>query len=399
MRLGNRLFRLRIVPNPRPCQLSQDHNFERDKMKLNRIIAPLWGCMLLLVFGLTACDRRGQGPRETAASYPDAEKNAVQYLPTSEQPVEDSLELGAKVQPDPTRLFRIFPPASGRIVGIQVKPGDRVKHGETLGTLDSSDAASARSDFAKAKIEAERASRAADREQVLFEHGAIAEKDYIDARAGSDSAVAELTRAKQRLEMLGVDTNVSMDRVHLLAPARGVVLTVSAAPGEFSKSLDNADPLITIADLSTVWVVGDVYEKDISKVQPGKHVDITFDAYPGRQWKGHIESLSGALDSTTRTLKVRVTLQNANQELKPEMFATIHVDVGKHNAIVVPSSAVIHEGQTTTIFVVVNGKPEQRSVTTGRAVDGKVEIKSGLQLGERIAVDGAELLTGGPSQQ
>jgi cobalt-zinc-cadmium efflux system membrane fusion protein len=177
------------------------------------------------------------------------------------------------------------------------------------------------------------------------------------------------------------------------------VLTVSAAPGEFSKSLDNADPLITIADLSTVWVVGDVYEKDISKIQPGKQVTVTLDAYPGQRWQGHIESLSGALDPATRTLKVRVALQNNNYKLKPEMFATIHVDIGKHNAIVVPSSAVIHEGQATTVFVANSGKPEQRNITTGQAVDGMIEVKSGLQVGQQIAVDGAELLTGGPSQQ
>jgi cobalt-zinc-cadmium efflux system membrane fusion protein len=370
-------------------------------MKLTRIIIPSAGYVFLLLLGLslTACDRREQGPHETPANSPETEKKPVHYLPVSEQAVEDWLELGAKVEPDPTRMFRIFSPASGRIVGVQVKPGDAVKKGETLGTLDSADAASARSDFAKAKIEAERASRAADREKVLFDHGAAAEKDYLDARAVSDSGTAELARAKQRLEMLGINPSASMDRLLLLSPARGVVLTVSAAPGEFSKSLDNADPLITIADLSTVWVVGDVYEKDISKIQPGKQVTVTLDAYPGQRWQGHIESLSGALDPATRTLKVRVALQNNNYKLKPEMFATIHVDIGKHNAIVVPSSAVIHEGQATTVFVANSGKPEQRNITTGQAVDGMIEVKSGLQVGQQIAVDGAELLTGGPSQQ
>lgn len=369
-------------------------------MKSKWTLVPSVWCALLLVqsLGLTSCNRGEQSSRGTATNWPATEK-PVHYLTVSEQPIENRLELGAKVQPDPTRVFRIFSPASGRILGIEVKPGDMVTRGETLALLDSSDAASAQSDFAKAKIESERALRAADREKVLFEHGAVAEKDYIDARAASDSASAELARSRQRLEVLGINPSGSVDRVPLMSPARGIVLTVSAAPGEFSKSLDNADPLITIADLSTIWVVGDVYEKDISKVEPGKPVSVTFDAYPGQQWSGHIESLSGALDPATRTLKVRVALQNVNQRLKPEMFATIHVSIGKHNAIVVPSSAVIHEGQTTTVFVANNGKSEQRSVTIGQAVDGKVEITSGLQVGQQIAVDGAELLTGGADQQ
>ena len=107
----------------------------------------------------------------------------------------------------------------------------------------------------------------------------------------------------------------------MVSPASGVVLDVSAAPGEFSKSLESANPLITVADLNTVWVVGDVYEKDVAKVGQGKQVTVTLQAYPGQQWTGHIDSLSGALDPTTRTLKVRVALPNPDQRLKPDQSA------------------------------------------------------------------------------
>ena len=363
----------------------------------NQILGRIVACILVLDLGLCACNRHDQtGVVNTQSPQTDEQ---VRYLTVTEQPIENRLELGAKVQPDPTKVFRIFSPASGRLVEIDVKPGDTVSRGQKLALIDSSDAGSARSDFAKATIEAERASRAADREKVLFEHGAVAEKDYIDAKAMSDSASAELARARQRLEMLNLNPSSATDRVALSSPARGVVLTVNAAPGELSKSLDNADPLITLADLSTVWIVGDVFEKDIAEVQPGKQVTVTLDAYPGQQWTGRIDSLSGALDPSTRTLKVRVVLANAGQKLKPEMFATIRADIAKHIAIVIPASAVIHQGQATTVFVRSNGQPEQRKVTTGQAIDGKVEITSGLQVGQQIAVQGAELLTGGPSQQ
>src|SRR5581483_12174249 len=100
------------------------------------------------------------------------------------------------------------------------------------------------------------------------------------------------------------------------------------APGEFSKSLESANPLVTIAELNTVWIVGDVYEKDVSKIAVGKPVVVTIQAYPGREWAGHIDSVSGTLDPTTRTLKVRVVLPNARQQLKPEMFGAIHVKTG-----------------------------------------------------------------------
>ena len=355
-----------------------------------------WLLGIPIASAISACHY--QPPQSAAAVNYGPTGNPVEFVTVSEQTIDDRLDLSAKVQADPARQFRVFPPASGKVLAIKVKPGDSVTQGEALSSIDSADAASAQSDLTKAAIEAERARREADREKVLLDHGAVAEKDYIDAKAAADSAGAELVRAKRHLETLGVETGATTDHIPLLAPGRGIVLSVSSAPGEFSKSLDNADPLMTIADLSTVWIVGDVFEKDIAKVQPGTHAKVTVDAFPGEQWAGKIDSVGGALDPVTRTLKVRVALKNPGGRLKPEMFATIHVDLGRHAAIVVPSSAVIHEGQNTVALVDNDGKPEKRNVVTGGSLDGKVEITSGLQTGQKVAVNGAELLTGGTSQ-
>jgi cobalt-zinc-cadmium efflux system membrane fusion protein len=264
--------------------------------------------------------------------------------------------------------------------------------------LNSSDVASARSDYAKANIEAERAARAMERQKLLFEHGAAAEKDYIDTRAQADSARAELARARQRLDLLNLSPSANTDNVPLVAPSNGIVLDVSVAAGEFSKSLESANALITVADLNAVWIVGDVYEKDVAKLEPGKQVTVTLQAYPDQQWRGHIDSISGALDPTTRTLKIRVVLPNPDQRLKPEMFGAIHVNAGTHSALVVPAASIIREGNTTTVFVNHDGKSEQRAVTVGHTIDGNVEIVSGLREGESVAADGAELLKGGPAE-
>lgn len=237
-----------------------------------------------------------------------------------------------------------------------------------------------------------------ERQKLLFEHGAAAEKDFIDAQAQADAARAELARAQQRLELLNVNPSASSDHVPLIAPASGVVLDVSAAAGEFSKSLESANALITIADLNTIWIVGDVYEKDVAKLNRGKPVNITLQAYPDQQWSGRIESISGALDPTSRTLKVRVALPNADQHIKPEMFGTIHVKAGTHQALVVPAAAIVREGSTTTTFVKAGGKTEQRAVTTGQTINGNVEITGGLHAGDEVAAEGAELLKGGPTE-
>lgn len=352
---------------------------------------------LCLLFCLAGCGHSSDNS-VSAVSEKQPQDKPIRFVQASEQSLPETLDLAAKVQADPTKVFRIFPPISGRILELKVKPGDPVQRGEALAVLDSSDAATARSDFAKAKVEAQRAANAADREKTLFEHGAAAEKDYIDARALSETAAAELARARQRLEILNISPTATTDSLPLLSPAAGVVLNVSAAPGELSRSLETADPLVTIADLSTVWIVGDVYEKDITKIERGKLVTVTCDAYPGRQWTGHVDSLFGAIDPATRTLKLRVALHNGDQRLKPEMFAAIHVRVGTHKVVVVPATAIIHEGQATTVFVESGGKPELQKVTTGQTVDGQVEIVSGLQPGQQVVVDGAELLTGGTNE-
>ncbi len=336
-------------------------------------------------------------PRQDSAKTPPNDQpldGPVRYVKVVQQTVPETLDLGAKVQADPTKVVHIYPPTSGRVVAIDVKPGDRVRRGQTVATLSSSDVASAQSDFAKAAIEAERATRARDREKILFQHGAIAEKDYIDASAQADSAHAELARAKQRLDLLNVSASATTDHVTLASPDSGVVVDVSAARGEYSKSLDSANPLITIADLNTVWIVGDVYERDVAKIERGKQVTITLQAYPGQQWTSHIDSVSGVLDPTTRTLKVRAALPNPDQRLKPEMFGTIHVTAGTHQALVVPAAAIIREGNSVTVFVKNAGKPEQRTVTVGQTLDGSVEILSGLHAGDEVAAEGAELLKG-----
>src|SRR6266567_2867042 len=340
---------------------------------------------------LAGCNQPGQNSLVTPANDQPGDA-PVRYIEVGQQTIFETLELAAQVQPDPTKLVRIFPPVSGRVVAIEVKPGDFVRRGQTVAILSSSDVASFRSDFTKANIEVERATRAVERQKVLFEHGASAEKDYIDARAQADSARAELVRATQRLELLNISPSATTDRIALVSTSNGVVLDVSAAPGEFSKSLESANPLITVADLNSVWIVGDVYEKDVAKVGGGEQVTVTLQAYPGQRWSARIDSLSGALDPTTRTLKVRVALPNPEQRLKPGMFGAIHVNTSAHQALVVPAAAIIREGNTTTVFLNNAGKPVQRTVTIGQTVDGNVEVLSGLRVGEKVAVDGAELL-------
>ncbi len=357
-----------------------------------RLFAPLaLSCMIL---GLTAC---GDKSGAEAASQPAPNQTpVVQTQAVQQQLVPDALELAAKVQPDPASVVRVFPPAGGRVVQVMVRPGDNVRSGQVIAELQSSDVAQARTDYQKALAEYDRASRILTRSQTLYEHKAIAEKDLQDAQINTQEASADLERAKEHLHVLGVPLDGSYDTLRVIAPRGGVVLDLGAAPGEFSKALDAPAPVATIADLSTVWVVGDVYEKDLATVHLGSPVDVVVSAYPGQTFRGKLNALSGNIDPNTRTLKVRVDIANPKQLLKPEMFATIRVIRADRPVIVLPTTAVIREGDQSSVYVEQSpGKFEKRSVQLARTSGTQVEIASGLKPGEHVAVQGAALLRGG----
>ena len=357
-----------------------------------RLFAPL--ALSCIVLGLTAC---GDKSGAEAASQPSQNQTpVVQTQAVQQHLVPDTLELAAKVQPDPASVVRVFPPAGGRVVQVKVRPGDNVRAGQVIAELQSSDVAQARNDYQKALAEYDRASRILTRSQTLYEHKAIAEKDLQDAQINAQEASADLERAKEHLHVLGVPLDDSYDVLRVLAPRSGVVLDLGAAPGEFSKALDAPAPVATIADLSTVWIVGDVYEKDLATVHLGSPVDVVVSAYPGQTFRGKLNALSGNIDPSTRTLKVRVDIANPKQLLKPEMFATIRVIRADRPVIVLPTTAVIRDGDQSSVFVQQSpGKFEKRSVQLARTSGAQVEVASGLKPGERVAVQGAALLRGG----
>jgi len=339
-----------------------------------------------------ACSACG-GSGEQKVSAQTKQSTPIQLAQVSLEAVQNEVAVPAKVQADPERVVHIYPPVSGRLVSLNVRPGDVMQPGQTVALLESSDAASARSDYEKAKIEADRSQQAEKRAALLLQHEVLAQKDYEDIKAQAESAKSDLARTQQRLRMLGLGSTSGSDQVAVKAPRAGVVLEIGAANGELSKSLDNASSIATIADLSSIWVVGDLFEKDLSVASRGTPARITIGALPNDSWSGTISNVSDVLDPNTRTLKIRVVLSNPGHKLKPEMFATIHLAGRKQQFLIVPTTAVLHDGNSTFVMVKKSdGTYEKRSVTIANSQADKTEIASGLQPGETVVTSGAELL-------
>jgi cobalt-zinc-cadmium efflux system membrane fusion protein len=349
--------------------------------------------LALAALPLTACKSSAPPPAEaTQPAYAGIETTIAHA-----QQSTDYLDIPARVSADPSHVVRIFPPASGRMLGLRVLPGQEVTKGDTIATLQSSDIAAARADFEKAKIEVLRADRALTRGKLLLQHEVLSQSDYYELEAADQTAHSELERSRQRIHELGFSEDSTSDEIPLRAPISGVVLDIGTAAGEMQRSLDNATPIATIANIDSVWIVGDIFERDLSSVKHGREVEIRVPAYPDLKLSGSVTNIGDALDPNTHTLKLRVVLPNPKHTLKADMFATIRVPGAARNAFILPSTAVLHEGDKTSVFVQnASGKYDQRPVTIGRTFDSgavkNIEVLTGINDGEKVVTVGGALL-------
>ena len=346
--------------------------------------------------GSEQANAQGQASQSAAPSdneYVATDAKGIQTITVNSSAVPDYLVLPAHIEADPTRVVHVYPPTGGRIVEMKVRPSDHVEKGQLLALLESNDLSRAVADYHKAKVDAEVKQGALARAEDLLAHNAIAQKDYQQAQGEAKIAQAELEATAQLIRVFGMDPDHASTELRVVAPRSGVVLDIGAASGEYSKSLDAPQPLCTIADISTVWALGDIYERDFAGLKMGEEAQVTLDAYPDQRWPGRVGVLSDAVDPTTRTLHLRVVLPNPGGRIKPAMFGSIRVLRSSSQGIVVPASAVIREGNEAHVFVSKgNGRFERRTVKLGRAMDGSIEILSGVNQGDSIVSEGALLL-------
>jgi len=314
------------------------------------------------------------------------------------------LQTNGKVEFNEERLVRVNAPLTGRVVEVLARPGDVVEPGHPLLMLDSPDLGSAKSDYAKAISDLERSEKALNLARDLFEVKANSEKEIRDAENEYRKAVAEKERAASRLLALGVpeaqlkDVASRIDtttKIVVRAPRGGVIVERNVTPGQvvsFGQS-DTPANLFVIADLSTMWVLADVYEPDVPKVRLGQVVTITPPCCPSERFDGKVTYISDSVDPQTRTVKVRAVVPNRDRMLKAEMFVSVMMDTGSSMVLAIPQSAVhVDEGQTFVLVEKEKGNYERRPVKVGTDLDGVVEVLEGITAQDRIVSAGSILL-------
>jgi len=358
---------------------------------LDTFLAVTDGCRSGTAQNGATAPRQLSDPAKTEYVAPDAKGIQTETVRVSSIP--DYLELPAHIEADPTRIVHVFAPAGGRIVSMRVRPWDSVTKDQALAQLESSDLARAVADYHKALADNQAKQKELVRSQDLLVHNAISERQYQQAQADAEQARAEMEATREQVRVFGMDPDHSATQLVVKAPRSGVVLDIGASPGEFSQALSAPAPLCTIADITEIWAVGDIYEKDLGAAKSGQPARVTLSAYPHEHWSGRVSVVSDAVDPSTRTLRVRVVLPNSGNRIKPGMFGGIRILRSTASGILVPASAVIRAGNDTYVFVGSgNGRFERRSVTPGRTSDGQAEIVSGINAGEVIVTEGALLL-------
>jgi cobalt-zinc-cadmium efflux system membrane fusion protein len=285
--------------------------------------------------------------------------------------------------------------------------GDAVNQGQPLLTIESADVSSvmaslrqAEANLAQGNAALSKAEMDLNRARDLHANRAIAQKEVLNAetlvaqaKAVVEQAQAAREEALRRLQILGLQPGQKNQEITLAAGGPGKVVEISVAPGEYRN--DTSAPLMTIADLTTVWVAADVPENVIRFVRIGERVNIQLAAYPGETFQGRVRRIADVVDSGTRTIKVRAELDNRSGRFRPEMFAQIRHDHGSRNLPMVPKGAVLQqEGQNIVYVERARGEFQEVPVTILWQGTDRLAVASGISAGDRIVVDGAMLLKG-----
>lgn len=338
---------------------------------------------------------------------PQLQRIKTAAVETARMPLEEVTAPG-RIQAIPTRVSRIAVPVPGRIRRVMVGPGDAVQTGQVLFTLESPDVSSLMSAYRQAEARAGQAKAAlakaeADLARVrdLFEHRAIAQKEVISAeaalaqaKADAEQASAAMQESLGRLDILGLKPGAFQQEISVRAPVSGKVLEISLASGEYRN--DTSAPVMTIADLSSVYIAADVPESLIRLITVGERIELSLAAFPGETFSARVARISDAVNADTRTIQVIAELANPRGRLRPDMFGEIRHEETFRTVPVVPNAAVVQrEGRTSVWREKEPGHFEAVDVAIGRPRGGLVPVLSGIQAGDRAVIDGAMLLERG----
>ena len=353
--------------------------------------------LLLALALLTNCSNTKAEPSAGGVVETNADPNVFTMQAPGQFPlttvevrkVSDELHVNGVIAPDVNRSVPVVSLGGGRVVEIKTRLGDYVQKGEVLLLINSPDLSTALADYQKFTADEQLADKQLARAKLLYDKGAIALAELENVEDAKAKAVADLNAAVQRVHALGGDVNNPSPLLPLRAPISGVIVDQQITGGTGVRSLDNQQALFTIADLSVVWVLCDVYQDMLPRVHVGDTAEINLNGYT-ENFPGKVINISQVLDQATRTAKVRIEIPNPHGVMRAGMFATATFRASQPvERIVVPPSAIVHLHDKDWVYVPL-GQNRFRRVAVqlgGQEKDGSQQVISGLKPGDQVVTN------------
>jgi membrane fusion protein, heavy metal efflux system len=331
-------------------------------------------------------------------TIPQNQMSHVQVVTVEPVKLPRVLRLTGAVSYNAFNTVPVITQVGGPVSRILVVPGERVKKGQSLLEVSSPDYSLLYAAYLKARDTYRVTDKNYARAQDLYEHHAIAERDLLQAESDRIQAQADLNAALLGLKILGIAKPEDLEKapssaeIPLLAPIGGEVVERDVAPGQLLQA--GATQAFIISNMSSVWVLANVYQGDMAAVHVGDQVTVQTDSYPDK-FQGKISFMSPALDPNTRTLQARIVVENPGEKLKNNMYVTATVNAGvEQNAIAVPDASVLRDDENQPFVYVATGSNQfgRRSVEIGQSESGKTQILKGLSPGDKVVGDGSLFL-------
>lgn len=358
-----------------------------------------YACLAVLLL-VAACSKEKKTEAQKGTENPTiVEQSADSSIVTAAHPeqfpivqvdarrLQEQLKVNGVVAPDINRTVPVNALTGGRVIDLRVRLGDEVRKDQMLMTLLSNDVLQAISDLHKFEADELYARQQLQRTEVLLKAGARAVADLEAAQNAANKAKTDLETGRQRLRVLGTDPDKPSAVVELHAPVAGTIVAQNVTAAAGVRSFDASPDLFTIADLSRVWLLCDVYENNLSQVRLGDSAEVRLNAYPDRPFKGQISNIGRVLDPNTRTAKVRIEIDNGQGLMRPGMFAVATLfSQGTRERMALPASAVLRLHDRDWVFLPLPDKKYQRrEIHSGLSLDdGFLEVLDGLKTGDRV---------------
>ncbi|MGD0156128.1 MAG: efflux RND transporter periplasmic adaptor subunit [Terracidiphilus sp.] len=328
-------------------------------------------------------------------TIPQDQMTHVQVVTVEPATLKHTLRLTGAVEYNAFNTTPVITQVGGPVSRILVVPGEHVRSGQPMLEVSSPDYAQLLDSYLKAADSYRLEQKYYARAQDLYQNHAIAQRDLEQAESDRNHAQADLSAAEQGLKILGIKNPdelakaPSSAQIPVLAPIGGEVVERLVSPGQVVQA--GQTQAFTISNLSTVWILANVYQTDLQYVRSGDEVVVQTDAYPG-SFHGKISYISPALDPNTRTLQARIVVDNPGEKLKKDMYCTVAVTAGAlTNALAVPNAAVLRDDNNQPFVYVLDGANQfsRRDVELGEVQDGQTQIAKGISAGDRVAGNGS----------